>query len=247
MDTLTVLSWNLLGSEGVDVDLVTAVLERAAPDVVALQEVQRRQCRTIADRLGWSSRWAFKHWPIRARPEGLAVLTPHRLGQVTPFVLQHAARWSWRRRIAIDATVVRDERPWRLMNVHLSPHDADERRDRETDRILERSTMVAPIVAGDLNDRPGGPAAARFQAAGWRDAWAEVHRDAVDTGDVDAGATNWTAGARAGRPPTQRLDVVFVPPGQRVEAAAVIDQPGARLAEMSDHLPLTVTVGRGGS
>ena len=61
-------------------------------------------------------------------------------------------------------------------------------------------------------------------------------------GDGDpTGATNWTPGHRAGRPPTQRIDHVLVPPGWVVIAAEVgggttVD----RFAELSDHLPLVV-------
>ncbi|MFV0309790.1 MAG: endonuclease/exonuclease/phosphatase family protein, partial [Desertimonas sp.] len=175
MDTLTLVTWNLLGSQGVDIGLVAEVIGDVSPDAVALQEVQRTQSQGLAERLGWSVRWAFKHWPVRTRSEGMAVLTPHVLGDVSPFVVQPAAPWSWRRRIAIDATVVREGRPWRVINVHLSPHDAHGLRSDETNRVLERSSMAAPIIAGDLNERPGGPAAELLHTAGWRDAWASAH------------------------------------------------------------------------
>ena len=88
MDELRVLTWNVQGSDGLDLDLVVATVERTAPDVLLLQEIQRRQCRRLAARLGgWSARWVFKHWPIVSRAEGIAVLTPHRLGRAASFVL----------------------------------------------------------------------------------------------------------------------------------------------------------------
>lgn len=247
MDALTLLTWNVQGSHGLDLDLVATTIGTAAPDVVTLQEIQRGQCRSLMRRLGWSSRWCFKHWPVVSRPEGMATATPHDLGFVAPFLVQHAWPWSWQRRIAIDATVLVGSRPWRVMNVHLSPHDAADRRTREVERILERSQLVAPLVAGDLNDRPGGPASRALSAAGWRDAWAVAHPGAaVTVADVaDPGATNWTAGDRSGRAPDQRLDVVFVPGGWRVDDAWVIAEPLDALAAASDHLPLVVRVTRG--
>lgn len=251
MDQMTLLTWNLQGSHGLDLGLVVDTIEASSPDVIVLQEIQRRQCRRLATRLGWASRWAFKHWPIVSPAEGLAVLTPHRLGRVAPFVLHGSWPWRWQRRIAVDATVVVGARPWRLMNVHLSPHGHVDRRDLELTRVLDRSLMVAPIIAGDLNDRPGGRVARRLERAGWLDAWAVAHSDGrgpwslgPPDDDVDAGATNWTEGDRTGRQPTQRLDVVFVPARCSVERAEVIDRPLAELAAMSDHLPLLVTVTR---
>lgn len=253
MDELTLMTWNLQGSTGVDLDLVVGTIGSADADVVVVQEIQRRQCRRLARRLGWSARWCFKHWPIVSRPEGMAVLTPHQLGHVSPFVVQHAAWWSWRRRVALDATVLVGPRPWRVMNIHLSPHGVTDRRTREVERVLERAQLVAPLIAGDLNERPGGAVGRDLRRAGWRDAWATVHSgaggDPAHPSDgpltVDPGATNWTAGDRTGRPPTQRLDVVFVPADWMVDRADVIDRPLAALAAGSDHLPLVVRVSRG--
>ncbi len=59
-----------------------------------------------------------------------------------------------------------------------------------------------------------------------------------------AGATNWTAGHRLGRPPTQRLDYVFAPPGWLVESCTVAVD-ATRLddaAVLSDHLPVAATL-----
>lgn len=246
MDELTLLTWNLQGSDGLDLDLVVDTVERVSPDVLVLQEIQRRQCRRLARRLGWSMHWAFKHWPVVSRAEGMAVLTPHRLGRVARFVVHGSWWWSWQRRIALDATVLVGPRPWRVMNVHLSPHELVDRRDLEMTKVLDRSMMVAPMIVGDLNERPGGPVRSVLAAGGWVDAWAVTHPEAADrsTADVDAGATNWTSGDRSGRAPTQRLDVVYVPERWSVASADVIDQPLDRLAATSDHLPLAVTVHR---
>ena len=63
-----VLTWNVQGAQGLDVDRTAAIIGSAAPDVVALQEIQRRQAMALARALSAPSRrWAFKHWPVRHR------------------------------------------------------------------------------------------------------------------------------------------------------------------------------------
>lgn len=240
-----ILTWNVQGSAGLDLDVVAGVVAGADADVLLVQEIQRGQSRRLADACGSvGSRWAFKHWSVVHRPEGMAVLARSPLSTSTAFVLQAAWPWSWRRRIAIEATVIMDDRPVRFCNVHLSPHELHDRRSEEIDRVVLRRGVVAPIVAGDFNDRPGGPALRQLMAAGWRDAWGEHHpavaADALESSDdvVDPGATNWTAGDRTGRPPTQRLDFVFVPPQWSVRSCVVVNDPLGDLARVSDHLPV---------
>lgn len=232
------MTWNLQGSKGVDVSRVAAVVRRCRPDLFVIQEVQRRQARRLAAACSLPvRRWAFKHWPVRARPEGLAVLGRHPFTAAGSFVLQDAVWWSWRRRIALDVTARLPAGDVRLIDVHLSPHDAAEYRAEEIGRVMRHPGDGRPIVTGDFNDEPGGPAMAALRAGGWTDAWTHLHGEAL-------GATNWTAGDRTDRAPTQRLDVVFVPQGWEVVSCAVIDEPLAQLAELSDHLPLHVVVRR---
>jgi endonuclease/exonuclease/phosphatase family metal-dependent hydrolase len=248
---LRVLTWNLQGSRGLDVDAVTRVVDAAAPDVFLVQEVQRGQATRLARSTGLPHRrWAFKHWPVLSRPEGMAVLSRSRLTSSTAFVLWSSWPWSWKRRIAIEATVVVESRPVRFINVHLSPHAARDRRNEEIERVLGRRGVVPPVIAGDFNDRPGGSAVQRLIAAGWQDAWRAAHPEYPDDQGPegppdrpDDGATNWTAGDRGGRPPTQRIDFVFVPPAWRVEACDVVAAPLAELAATSDHLPLCTILG----
>ena len=245
LQALRVLTWNLQGSQGVDVAAVASIVRRAAPDVVALQEVQWRQARHLATALSVPShRWVLKHWPIIHRAEGLAVMSPHRVAHVERFVLRRAWIWAWRRRVGIEVTVATDAGLVRIVDVHLSPHDHDVHRRREAAVLLDRARRQRPypIVVGDLNELPGDGAIDELLAAGWRDAWAEVR------GGDDDGATNWTSGTRPGRPPTQRIDYVLVPPGSRVESAIVIRGAGDlddtdAMGRLSDHLPLVVEVG----
>ena len=233
---MTVVTWNVQGSAGLDVAGIADVVARAAPDVVVFQEIGWWQSRRLSRRLRMNRRWAFKHfrWP---GPEGLAVLTPHRFVTSGHFVLRQE-RWSdWRRRIALSAEIGRDDERIHVINVHLSPHDDGAARRTEAGVVLDAARRLPrpPFIAGDFNDVPGRPGPADLAAAGWIDAWTLDRLVAVD------GATNWTAGKRHGRPPTQRLDYVFVPPGWRVVDATVLATADRHdwFAERSDHLPLS--------
>ena len=240
--SVRVLTWNLQGSTGVDTGAVADAIARVGADIVMLQEVQRRQTSRLASAVGMPGRrWAFKHWAVVTRAEGVAVLTPHRLVASRSFVLRSAPFWSWRRRVGLEATFAPDDQPLPVLNVHLSPHDEGDRRAREARDLIARSAGLPspPVIGGDLNDTPGGPAYEVLTAAGWIDAWRAVHGD-----DELAGATNWTRGHRLGRPPTQRLDYVLAPPGWRVECCSVAVD-GARLDDasaLSDHLPVAATL-----
>jgi endonuclease/exonuclease/phosphatase family metal-dependent hydrolase len=233
--TVTVATWNLQGSAGLDVAGVADVISGAAPDVFVVQEVGWWQSRRLAGRLGMRRRWAFKHygWP---GPEGLAVLTPHRIASSGRLVLRSERWWDWRRRIAIRAEIDRRGTPFGIINVHLSPHDDGDNRRREAAIVLEAARRMPrlPVIAGDCNDFPSGPGPADFGVAGWVDAWTLDQLAVVD------GSTNWTSGERRGRAPTQRLDYVFAPPGWTVVDAQVLASAERFdwFAERSDHLPV---------
>ncbi len=249
---MNVLSWNLKGSKGVDVRAVAGQIRAMAADVVVLQEVQFFQARAIARSLGAESRsWGFKHWPIRTWPEGMAVIGVTQPALAHTHAITHRLLpWSWRRRILQVATVRVDTEPGAgpgagffatLVNVHLSPGDAATVRMVEADsvvrRIAERGRPA--IVGGDLNDRPESAVYTRFEEAGLRDVWAVVRPD-------EPGPTNWRAWvAGTAKPPTRRIDYVFVSDGLGPESASVprYGDPGfPPFASISDHLPVTATV-----
>jgi endonuclease/exonuclease/phosphatase family metal-dependent hydrolase len=222
-----VVTWNLQGRERPDLDAVEEVLRGVSADVVLLQEVQRRDLRELRQRLGWAGRWTFKHWPVLAASEGLAVLSPHPMGQVSRVVLAERYRfWSWRRRVAM----VVDVRGVRAVNTHLGAGVGDAERTRQAALTIE---MGGAMVAGDLNTSPGSSVLATYAAAGYADAWGLVHPD-------DHGATNWAPGPRD-QPPTQRIDYVLVGGDLRVVGAELPADP-VPLGALSDHLPLVVDV-----
>lgn len=231
-----IVTWNLQGRERPDLDEVADVLAGWQPDVVALQEVQRGQARALARRLGWEVAWRFKHWPVVVPPEGLALLSPTPLGEVRRAHL--AARWqpwSWRRRIAVAATVDGPDGPVVLVNTHLGAGVGDDERVRQARRTIDLLDGRPGCVVGDLNTAPGSPVLRCYADAGLRDGWDEARPG-------EACPTNWRPGPRD-VPPTQRLDYVLVADGLAVGRAEVpgAGDPGfARFGALSDHLPLLV-------
>jgi endonuclease/exonuclease/phosphatase family metal-dependent hydrolase len=246
--SLTLVSWNLKGSKGVDPRAVVDHLQAMAADVVVLQEVQAGQARAIARSLGAETRhWGFKHWPVRTWPEGMAVIgvtqpAPARTHAIT----QRRMIWSSRRRILQVATVRLDAEAGpglnvTLVNVHLSSGGAAAVRALEAEAIVRRIAERGreAVVAGDVNDRPGADVHARLRAAGLRDVWSALRGG-------DPGPTNWRGWVPGTpKPPTQRLDYVLVTQGLDPVAVSVPrhgDADFAPFASISDHLPLTATV-----
>jgi endonuclease/exonuclease/phosphatase family metal-dependent hydrolase len=237
--SITVVTWNVHGSDRPDVDEIGELLDGLGADVVALQEVRRRQADALAQRLSWATEhWSFKHLPLFSPAEGLAVVSPHRLVDARTVTLSEAEPfWSYRRRIAQLCTLDVGGRALHMANTHLASHDRNARRAQAA-RLL---TLVEPgsLVAGDLNASPGGEVMQLFRGAGLRDAWAEVHPDAQGT----EGATNWRRRDPDDKP-SNRVDYVLVPAGFAGVAATVPSSVSDLSAyrRLSDHLPVRVEV-----
>jgi endonuclease/exonuclease/phosphatase family metal-dependent hydrolase len=216
---LRLVTWNLHGSARPDPAPIGELLVAWDADVVALQEVQRRQARTLAGALGSVTvEWSFKHWPLPIPAEGLAVLSPHRLLSARAITLSKwVPPWSYRRRIAQLCALEVGGRTLRLANCHLANDHADAR-FAQAQRLL---TQLEPgsFVAGDLNARPGGTVLGLLRDAGLRDARAEAHPDAVD----------------------DYIDYILVPEGWPVVEAwipSAADSDLAMYRRLSDHLPV---------
>lgn len=148
---LTLTTWNLQGSKGVDTGTVVDHLRAMATDVLVLQEVQRNQARALSQALDPRSfNWGFKHWPLTTWPEGMAILgitVP--VHDVRTRALTNRWRpWSWRRRIfqvgRLPATAALP--PFQVVNAHLTPHvhsAAEDRRAGELPVILSQLTRPA--------------------------------------------------------------------------------------------------------
>ena len=94
-----------------------------------------------------------------------------------------------------------------------------------------------PVIAGDFNDLPDGPGPADLEAAGG---------STRGSSSASEASTDRRTGQRrpSGRPPTQRLDYVFVPAGWTVVDAAVLASAERFdwFAERSDHLPMSAVI-----
>jgi endonuclease/exonuclease/phosphatase family metal-dependent hydrolase len=233
--TWTVVTWNAHGSAEPPIGPAAAALAALQADVIALQEVRPAQAAGIANALGAAHVWRLGHyvptWPWRLRTcaEGLAIVTPHVLRpEAIEVISRRRSRWSWRRRIQIEALVERsDHSAYRLINAHLSPGRLGAERRAESARVAARAgrvTSPAAIVAGDLNDAGEPVVAATIEAAGVRDAWSAA--------GVEPALTNPSSD------PYQTLDHVLVPASA---SDVTVDVPPGNWAEWSDHLPVRAT------
>lgn len=233
-DAVTVVTWNLQGSRRPDPAAVAAALAAFAPDVVLLQEVQRRQLRAVCAATGWSGTWRFKHWGVRIPPEGLGVLTRGSIDAVRRRILAHPyGWWNWRRRIAVHATVTVDGRSRTVVDTHLGAGVPATERVRQIAVLLD-AAGDAQLIAGDLNAEPESAELRAFRDAGWRDAERRLRPDGRRP------STNWAPGPRTA-PPTQRLDYLLVRDGATVVDAFVPDD-WPRWAALSDHVPVVAVV-----
>lgn len=228
---LTVVTWNAQGSQGLDVAAAAAALSEFGPDLVLLQEVQRRQVGAL--RLAMhvtDARWRFKHWPVTVASEGLGLLSRLPLHEVHSRALAHRWEpWNWRRRIAVHFAVEVGARVVRGIDVHLGAGVAPSERVRQA-RALGDLASNAVLIAGDLNAEPQSEELAVFADLGWSDAERRAHADQPRP------STNWH-GDRRVEPPTQRLDYVLIRDAVEV-VEAFVPEDWPRWAELSDHVPV---------
>jgi endonuclease/exonuclease/phosphatase family metal-dependent hydrolase len=223
----TVLTWNVRGSAGPDLDAVATRIAAESPDVVALQEIRRSQATSLAHSLSMRYSWAFKHHPFTPAmwwlAEGMSIMSPHALDAAGHTELSEGrSSWSWRRRIAQWALVGRPDRSaLRIYNLHLSPHDAPAARRAEAVRltsiVTEHGTEPPAVVAGDFNDADDPQIIYALPGI--------EHMLPPDTNPSDS--------------PTQLLDHVLLPP-EAHGVAVTVPAGGAEWAALSDHLPVTV-------
>ena len=156
MTTWRVLTWNILGAHDPNLDVISKVISGYPPDVVALQEVRRRQARgpgrsprlddssglasTIRSRhsCGGVPRVGDRHAALDRRPVSVSI---------SPGV----STWTFKHRVAMAATVTRGRDAARSPTPTL-PHTMPTNE-------LPRPARVAPlvgaqrpaVVAGDFN------------------------------------------------------------------------------------------------
>jgi endonuclease/exonuclease/phosphatase family metal-dependent hydrolase len=234
MVTWRIVTWNLLGSRGLLTDRVAGVLEDLRPDAVALQEVQHRQVRRLAHRLGWNHHWTVKHYPYSPlvwwRAEGLAILTPHSLtGDAHAVISRGVSNWTYRHRVVIAATVGRADDTLRLFNTHLGDSAAD--RVPQAERLARFVAAERSAASGSEDIAPETVVAGDFNASDDPDTF----RPLYTLGLSDPGGTNTSTALD----PHQRIDYVLVP-SSAVVNHRLTPSGGSWWNELSDHLPVLV-------
>ncbi|HEY0520822.1 MAG TPA: endonuclease/exonuclease/phosphatase family protein [Ilumatobacteraceae bacterium] len=224
MTSWRVMTWNILGAHRPNLDVIGEVINGYAPDVVALQEVQQRQARGLARRLGWNVVWTRKHYPYSPlvwwRAEGIALVTPHAVSElVCASISPGVSTWIYLHRVAMAATVTRGSDVLRVGNTHLASHDADERIAQARRVVALIGERQPRVVAGDLNASNEVEVVREFAAL-----------DLVDPGGQYSNPSI---------APVQRIDYVLVPSAAKVTAQLTPDG-GEQWSELSDHVPVVV-------
>jgi endonuclease/exonuclease/phosphatase family metal-dependent hydrolase len=225
--TWRVMTWNIRGAAGPDLSRIAQVVREQRPDVLALQEIRRNQARSLAALLGWRHEWTRKHYPYSPAlwwlAEGLAIMSPHALTDMRRRTLTpRVSTWTYRHRVMIAATVLREESSLRMYDVHLAAHHQADERIAQAGRVAELIAEEDPsvsVVVGDLN-APGEVEVIRpFHRVGLR--------------DPGGGPTHPSMS------PRRRLDYILVPQDARVTEQHSPDG-GDAWRELSDHVPVLV-------
>lgn len=225
-----------VGLDGVhDLERVAAVIEAAAPDVVALQEVDRHLSRTDhVDQAGWlAGRLGFDatYGPVvdlgpaesgysgpdgARRQYGIALLS--RVPLQEPRNLLLARPKGGEQRGLLGATITVAGRRVRVFCTHLQHRSRTERLAQATQIAESLAAAGGPVVVmGDLNARPGDPEIAPLTTV-LDDAWAVAGDGAGFTFDA---AT-----------PHARIDYVLTSGDVVARRATVME------TDASDHLPV---------
>ncbi|WP_225755047.1 endonuclease/exonuclease/phosphatase family protein [Actinotalea sp. Marseille-Q4924] len=216
MPSLRVVTWNLRQLKD-DRSAVVDVIRALDADVVAVQEPPRGP-------------WGRSRLRRLAHDAGLTVAVAGGGARTTALLVRpglpvHGARsmrLAWRPGRTRRGLAFAEVAGIRVISVHLSLAEAERQRHLVRLGHLVRSTTSSGVVlAGDLNEEPGGPTRRAL----------ERHLRDVTT------AVGPTFPARR---PHRRLDAVLVSPGVRVSQARRVQDELTRVA--SDHLPVVVEV-----
>ena len=216
---LRVLTWNVRNHLG-DPLAVQKVLLAAAPDVACLQEVSRWL--GSRSRIAALARGAGLLYTCGGRSSaGTALLTSLRTDVRSPHANRLATTgWRTRPRGTAGAVVaLPGTQAIRVASVHLGLDEAERARHVRT-VVQALRDGVPTVVAGDLNEHPGGPS------------WTALTEHLVDTcpdGDPTFPAAR----------PTARIDAVLADPGLMVLSAGWPDGVSeADVVAASDHRPV---------
>jgi endonuclease/exonuclease/phosphatase family metal-dependent hydrolase len=124
------------------------------------------------------------------------------------------------RRGMVSAQLHVEGTPVGFVGCHLALHR--KQRLREVERVIRAAAALdgPVVVAGDLNERPGGPSWRRLREAGF----------------IVQGTPDWPT--FPADDPVKRIDAVLVPDGVRVRHHGDPGVPNGLLATASDHRPV---------
>ena len=235
--TLKIMSWNLQGSHRPNIDNVAGKIKQFQPDVIAIQEIQKHQARSLSRRLDWSYVWAFKHngyGPLLPRrAEGMAIMSRSPLTNAGKTTLSSGyGRFTYRRRIAMWGTVDIDGRKFTLFNTHLASDDIGNEGTNQAQRLretIDTHGQHPTVIAGDFNDHQRPDIVKILNGDQNHDAWTYAQSRSRN------GLTNPT------KNPYQRLDHILVPRTHTIARVQVPDTDQSWI-ELSDHLPVIATI-----
>lgn len=261
----TVMTWNLHGADGVDIEAVAAAIEPERVDILVVQEIRRGDAGRLARRLSMNVDWALKHYPytwlVWWRAEGMAILSAHEIAEPGAMQISVDAgrRWDWHRRIAQWAHVRRDVDPAApgpepdsvlIVNLHLSPHADAPARLAEAHRVAALTTdLTQQLDSVSDSSRLATQIGHRTEVGG--DGAARRTVPVVVAGDFndgdDAAIIDALPGIEQIRPsntnpaatPSQVLDHVLTP-AEATDVSVTVPAGGPAWAALSDHLPVTV-------
>ncbi|MEX2172242.1 MAG: endonuclease/exonuclease/phosphatase family protein [Pirellulales bacterium] len=227
---LRVLSYNIHHGEGVDgkldLDRIAAVIREAEPDVVALQEVDRRARRTGSvdqpaelGRLTGMRAIFERNIPLEGGEYGNAVLT--RLPVISHKNHPLPSHYDGEQRgvLAVELELAENGPRCVFLATHLDyrPDDAERRASAAMiNKLVATQAEMPALLTGDLNARPDTPVLKDFSAE-----WTRANKELLPT--------------FPSRQPVRQIDYVLYRPANRwrVIETRVIDESLA-----SDHRPL---------
>ena len=163
-----VVSYNIRWRSGDDLKEIIKLLhedpEIGGAAILGLQEVDRAKKRSgknntakmIADELGLHYAWAAPPAPKPTDEEetGVAILSVYPLSDVRRMVLPHEGP-NRRRRVALGATVVIENRKWRVYSAHAETRISMDKKMEQFKTMLDDLNKYPPdtpaIIMGDLN------------------------------------------------------------------------------------------------
>lgn len=226
-EELRVLTYNVRSLRD-DPRAVAAVIRAVDPDVVALQEAPRllrwrHHCGLLARRSG------LEHVGGGAGTGGTAMLVHPRVTVLEAYARELSRRSGLHRRGTVLARLRVGGVEVVVGSMHLGL-DQDQRLDHVGELLAQAPPGSRLVLAGDLNEAPGGPAWRALADGGLRDAW--------ECGSRGGGPTF------SARRPRSRIDAVFLGDGVDVCWAGVPEDllDPHLLASASDHRPVLAVV-----